>query len=100
MNELVERRAARAGTDSAVARTTVNTIPDFQRKEGPADKVQSLIGTIAGAENAVAASGSGMGRGLIGLDRRQTAPGSDTREIRTAKRFRSVLDSVEPIGWA
>jgi hypothetical protein len=53
MNELVERRAARAGTDSAVARTTVGTIPDFQRKERPADKVQSLIGTKVGAGNAV-----------------------------------------------
>jgi hypothetical protein len=53
MNELVERRAARAGTDSVVARTTVGTIPDFQRKESPADNVQSLIGTIAGAGNAV-----------------------------------------------
>ena len=98
MNELVSG-VPREPAHSAVARTTVNTIPDFPRKEGR-DKVQSLIGTIAGAENAVAASGSGMGRGLIGLDRRKTAPGSDTREIRTAKRFRSVLDSVEPIGWA
>jgi hypothetical protein len=53
MNELVERRAARAGTDAAVARTIVGTIPGFQRKEGPADKAQSLMGTKAGAKNAV-----------------------------------------------
>ena len=53
MNELVERRAARAGTDAAVACATVGTILDFQRKKAPADKLQSLIGTRAGAENAV-----------------------------------------------
>ncbi|WP_439922493.1 hypothetical protein [Nitrobacter sp. JJSN] len=50
MNKLVERRAARAGIGAAVARVAVGTIPDFQRKEGPADKVQSLK---AGAENAI-----------------------------------------------
>jgi hypothetical protein len=53
MNELVERRAARAGIEAAVARVAVGTIPDFQRKEGPADKVQSLIDMKAGVENAV-----------------------------------------------
>src|SRR6185312_14771176 len=37
MNELVERRAARAGIEAAVARAAVGTIPDFQCKEGPAD---------------------------------------------------------------
>ena len=53
MNELVERRAARAGIEAAVARAAVGTISDFQCKEGPADKVQSLINTKAGAENAI-----------------------------------------------
>ncbi len=51
MNELVERCAARAGTDAAVACVTVGTIPDFQRQEGPAGKVQSLIGTRTGRDN-------------------------------------------------
>jgi hypothetical protein len=62
MNQLVERRAARAGTDAAVARATVGTIPGFQRKKGPADKVQSLIGTKAGAENLIAVSRNWIGR--------------------------------------
>jgi hypothetical protein len=52
MNELVERRAARAGTDAAVARTTVGTIPGLQRKEGPAGKAQSLTAMKAGAKTA------------------------------------------------
>ncbi|GAB1715653.1 MAG: hypothetical protein NTAFB05_06950 [Nitrobacter sp.] len=53
MNELVERRAARAGIDAAVAPTTVGTIPGLQRKKGPAEKIQSLIGAKAGADNAI-----------------------------------------------
>jgi hypothetical protein len=52
----------RAGTNAAVARTVVGTIPDFQRKESPAGKVQSLIDTKVDAENAVTASGNGIGR--------------------------------------
>ncbi|OJU27215.1 MAG: hypothetical protein BGN91_08830 [Nitrobacter sp. 62-13] len=53
MNELVERRAARAGTEAAVARVTFGTIMDFRCKEGPAGKVQSLNGTRAGAQDDV-----------------------------------------------
>ena len=39
MNELVERRAATAGT--AVAGAVVGTIPDFRSKEGAGEKVLS-----------------------------------------------------------
>jgi hypothetical protein len=53
MNELVERCAARAGTDAAVACVTVGTIVDFQRKEDPAGKVRSLNGTKTGAKDVV-----------------------------------------------
>jgi hypothetical protein len=62
MNELVERRAARAGIDAAVARATVGAISGFQRKKGPADKIQSLIGTRAGADDAVELERSLPGR--------------------------------------
>ena len=62
MNELVERRAARAGIDAAVARATVGAISGFQRKKDPADKIQSLIGTRAGADDAVELERSLPGR--------------------------------------
>jgi len=68
MDELVGRLAAKAGIDSAVAEKIVGIILDFLRKEGPSDKVQTLIDRIPGAEAAIEASSNsgGLGR-LMGL---------------------------------
>lgn len=64
MNDLVERRAATAGI--AVARAAVGTIPVFHSKERLAGKVQSgieaMFGAKAGAENAITACRTRMGR--------------------------------------
>jgi hypothetical protein len=70
MNELMERRAATAGT--AVARAAVGTMPDFRSKEGLADKVQSTIGAKAETENSIAVSCSW--RGLSTFAGAQIAP--------------------------
>jgi hypothetical protein len=67
MDELIDRLAANAGLDKAVAEKTVGAILAFLRKEGPADHVKALIDKIPGAEAAIAAAGSGGGlAGLFG----------------------------------
>ena len=50
MDELIGRLAAKAGIENAVAESTIGIILGFLRNEGPSDKVQSLIDSIAGAE--------------------------------------------------
>ena len=46
MNELVERVVSQVGIDRAVAEKSVGIILDFLSKEGPADKVQSLLARL------------------------------------------------------
>jgi hypothetical protein len=70
MNELVEL-AAKAGVENAIAGKTIGIILGFLRNEGPADRVQALFDTIAGAKTVMEApSGGGlvvMGGGLMAL---------------------------------
>jgi hypothetical protein len=74
MNELVERRAATAGT--AVAGAVVGTIPDFRSKEGAGEKVLSAIGTKTDTKSSIAVSRNWIGRSAFAgpqyasLDRR------------------------------
>jgi hypothetical protein len=102
MDELIEQLAAKTGIDPAVARKTIGMILDFLRKEGPSDKVQSLIDTIPGAESAIAASVGGgglsklMGGGLMALGSRLMALGLGMGEIQNVARelFRFGRDRV------
>jgi hypothetical protein len=68
MDELVERLVANVGIDSATAQQAIKIILKFLVQEGPADKVQTLIGRIPGAQAAVASaediSGGVMGAGM------------------------------------
>ena len=66
MDELIDRLAAKAGLDRAVAEKSVGIILSFLRKEGPAETVQALIDKIPGAEAAIDASAS-AGGGLAGM---------------------------------
>lgn len=69
MDELIERLAAKAGLEKAVAGKIVGIILGFLRNEGPAGPVQALIDTIPGAETAIESAGSsqrGIGRLLGG----------------------------------
>ena len=94
MDELIEQLAAKTGIDPAVAGKTVGMMLDFLRKEGPTDKVQSLIDTIPGAEGAIAASASGGG--LMALGSRLMALGLGMTEIQNIARelFRFGRDRV------
>ena len=92
MDELIGTLAAKAGIDRAVAEKTVGIILGFLRNEGPSDKVQALIDTIAGAEAAIAASNEGaglsrlMGGGLMAVGSRLMALGLGIGEIQNIAR--------------
>ena len=92
MDELVERLAAKAGIDRAVAEKTVAIMLGFLRKEGPADKVQALIDRIPGAADAVEASARSaglsalMGGGLMAVGSRLMALGLGISEIQNVAR--------------
>jgi hypothetical protein len=63
MNELIDRLIANTGVDRPTAERAVGIILDFLLKEGPADKVQSLIDKMAGAAALVAAEQAHVGAG-------------------------------------
>ena len=92
MDELVDRLAAKAGIDKAVAEKTVGIILGFLRKEGPSDQVQALIDKISGAEKAVEAASKAaglsglMGGGLMALGSRLMALGLGVGEIQNIAR--------------
>lgn len=92
MEELVERLAAKAGIDKAVAEKSVGIILGFLRKEGPSDQVEALIDKIPGGANAVEAAGKGagliglMGGGLMALGSRLMALGLGMDEIQNIAR--------------
>lgn len=102
MDELIEQLAAKTGIDRAVAEKTIGFILDFLRKEGPSDKVQSLIDAMPGAEDAIAAAGSGgalsrlMGGGLMALGSKLMALGLGMSDIQSIARelFRFGRDKV------
>jgi hypothetical protein len=92
MDELIGRRAEKAGIEQAVAETPVGMMLGFLRNEGPADKVQALIDNIPGAEAAIAASGSGgglgrlMGGGLMALGAKLMGLGLGMAQIQNIAR--------------
>src|ERR1700755_1357018 len=67
MDELLDRLVAKVGVDRAVAEKAVGIILAFLLKEGPSDKVQSLINQMPGAEAALAAASSEGGFGMGGI---------------------------------
>ena len=92
MDELTRWLAVRAGIDDAIAEKTVGIILGFLRKEGPADKVQTLIDAIPGAEAAISASsknsglGGLMGGGLMALGTKLMGLGLGISEIQNIAR--------------
>jgi hypothetical protein len=94
MNELIERLIANTGLDRSTAERAVGIILDFLLKEGPADKVQSLIDKMAGAADLVAAeqanagdggSFGGMG-GIMAAGNRLMAAGLDMGQVQSVTR--------------
>ena len=102
MDELIAQLAAKAGIDSVVAEKTIGIILGFLRNEGPADKVQTLIDKIPGAEAAITASSSAgglsklMGGGLMALGTKLMGLGLGMAEIQNVARelFRFCRDKI------
>jgi hypothetical protein len=107
MDELVERLVTNVGIDKAVAEKAVGIILAFLLKEGPTDKVQSLIDQLPGASVAVQSASSeggfGMG-GIMGVGTKLMAAGLSmgqmqavTREIIAFSREKVGEDAVGEI---
>jgi hypothetical protein len=67
MDELVARLVANVGVDRDTAEKAVVIILDFLRKEGPADKVQTLLDKLPGAEALLQAHPSEGGGGMFSM---------------------------------
>ncbi len=91
MEELVDRIVARVGVDRPVAESAIGIILDFLVQEGPADRVQTLIDRLPGADAAIEAAraekgASGLGGmfrigGIMGVGSRLMGVGLGMSEI-------------------
>jgi hypothetical protein len=93
MDELTDRLVANVGIDKATAVLAIGAILGFLRSEGPADKVQSIIDQLPGAEAAIAsaqASSGGlaslMGGGVMALGGKLMGAGLGMGEIQSVVR--------------
>jgi hypothetical protein len=91
MDELIDRLVAHVGVDRSVAEKAVGIILDFLLKEGPSDKVQTLVDRLPGADPAVQGARvggdrgsifSGMG-GVMGVGSRLMGTGLEMQQIRS-----------------
>ncbi|MGB7100005.1 MAG: DUF2267 domain-containing protein [Xanthobacteraceae bacterium] len=88
MDELIGRLVADTGVDRNAAETAVGIILDFLAKEGPADKMQSLLARLPGAEalmQKAAAEGGGMG-GVMGAGTRMMGAGLSMDQVQGVTR--------------
>jgi hypothetical protein len=98
MDELIGRLVANVGVDRATAEKAVGIILQFLRKEGPADKVQTLIDKMPGADAAMRAapadqeSGGMFGGGVMAAGTRMMATGLSMGQVQAVTR--------ETIGYA
>jgi hypothetical protein len=82
MNELIERLAAEHGIDRDVAEKAVGIILAFLVKEGPTDKVQTLLDSLPGAQEAAAANaGGGLFGGIMGVGTQLMSAGLSMGEV-------------------
>ena len=107
MDELLDRLVGKVGVDRVLAEKAVGIILTFLLKEGPSDKVQTLINQMPGAEAVMQAAGSeggfGMG-GIMGVGTKLMAAGLSmdqmqgvTREIIGYAREKAGEDTVGEI---
>lgn len=80
MDELIEQIASKTGVDPAVAQRAVAIILKFLAQEGPDTKVQSLIGAIPGAQEAVSNAPEISG-GVMGVFNGLTSAGLGMGEV-------------------
>ncbi|MBN9060872.1 MAG: hypothetical protein BGP06_16200 [Rhizobiales bacterium 65-9] len=95
MDELIARLSAAAGVDAETATKAVGMILAFLRKEAPGESVESLIGQLPGAEDAISGAGGGgmmgalggmMGGGVMALGGQLMGAGLDMGQIQTIGR--------------
>ena len=98
MDELIGRLVANTGVDRTTAEKAVGIILQFLTKEGPTDKVKTLIDKLPGADAAMRAApadqGSGglFGGGVLGAGTRMMAAGLSMGQVQAVTR--------ETIGFA
>jgi hypothetical protein len=89
MDELIARLVSDVGVDKSAAETSVGVILDFLAKEGPADKMQLLLGKLPGAqalmEKAAGAGGGGMG-GVMGAGMAMMSAGLSMDQVQGVTR--------------
>jgi hypothetical protein len=61
MDELIQRLVDKVGVDKATAEKALGIILDFLAKEGPTDKVQTLLAAMPGSEALIASAREGGG---------------------------------------
>jgi hypothetical protein len=92
MEELIGRLVANTGVDKTTAEKAVGIILQFLLKEGPADKVQALIGKLPGADAALKAAppdtgGGGMfSSGVMAAGTRMMAAGLSMGQVQAVTR--------------
>ena len=92
MDELIGRLVANVGVDRAAAEKAVGIILQFLVKEGPIDKVQTLIDQLPGAEAAMRAappengSGGMFGGGVMAAGTRMMAAGLSMAQVQAVTR--------------
>ncbi|HLK80375.1 MAG TPA: DUF2267 domain-containing protein [Xanthobacteraceae bacterium] len=93
MDELVDQVVGNVGIDRPVAERALGIILDFLAAEGPAETVQSLLGRLPGAAEAVTAAraegGGGLfagGGGIMGVGSRLMSAGLNMGEIQGVTR--------------
>lgn len=90
MDELIARLSANAGIDRATASKAIAIILRFLMKEGPSEKVQTLIDALPGAAEAIAAAPAeggmfGMG-GLMGVGSQLMSAGLSMGQVQSVTR--------------
>ena len=104
MDELIARLVANVGVDRATAEKAVGIILDFLSKEGPPDKVQTLIDKMPGARallQAEQASDSGVGMfsmgGIMGAGTRMMSAGLSMGQVQSVTK-EVIAFSREKVG--
>jgi hypothetical protein len=101
MDELIPRLVANVGVDRATAEKAVGIILDFLSKEGPPDKVQTLIDKMPGVQallQAEQASGSGGGMGgIMGAGTRMMSAGLSMGQVQSVTK-EVIAFSREKVG--
>jgi len=104
MDELIARLVANVGVDRATTEKAVGIILDFLSKEGPPDKVQTLIDKMPGARallQAEQASGSGGGSfsmgGIMGAGTRMMSAGLSMGQVQSVTK-EVIAFSREKVG--